>query len=193
MKFNKTCAVAVAGLASLLTSGYAQTLDLNFAANTGTGIQFNGASDSFQFISTNGYQWHVTSETGGSSSVGLMGLFGNGPFVYGPITSTGSGLTLVQQATVLSPLANFVINDGSGNLSGMVNFENIETFATASGALNANLSDRGDLLGKQSGLAIFGRQPTRHSEFEFSVLPGQDADPTFDRHRSLCDLIFWQS
>jgi len=133
--------VAVVGLALWAVPSYGQPLALDFSANTGATLQFNGASDSFQFTAaTNGYQWHITTETGGSSAIGLNGSFLNGPFSYGPITSTGSGLTLVQQATVTSPLANLVINDGTGNLTGIVNFIDIATFATSGGGMNANLT-----------------------------------------------------
>lgn len=133
--------MAVAGLTSLVASSYGQGLVLNFAANTGTGIQFNGASDSFQFISNgSGYQWHITSETGGSSSVGLLGSFNNGPFSYGAITITGTGLGQVQVAPVLGSPANMVINDGIGNLSGSVSFMDVATYYDTLGVLNANLT-----------------------------------------------------
>jgi hypothetical protein len=139
MKLNNACGAVVIGLALCAAPGYGQ-VTLNLSANTGGGIQFNGASDSFQFVnSTNGYQWHVSSESG-SSAMGLNGSFNSGPFHYGPITITGSGLTLVQKATVTGGLANFVIFDGSGNLSGTLNFLDVETFATAGGGMNANLS-----------------------------------------------------
>jgi len=141
MKPNKAGAVAVIGLALWVVRSYGQPLALDFSANTGATLRFNGASDSFQFTTaTNGYQWHITTESGGSSAIGLNGSFNNGPFVYGPITSTGSGITLVQQAAVTGPLANLVISDGSGNLSGTVNFINVATFATAGGGVNANLT-----------------------------------------------------
>jgi len=141
MKRNIAGATAVIGMALWAVPSYGQPLALDFSANTGSTLRFNGASDSFQFITaTNGYQWHVTTETGGSSALGLNGSFGSGPFSYGPITSTGSGLTLVQQATVTGPLANLMINDGSGNLTGTVNFISIATFATAGGGMNANLT-----------------------------------------------------
>jgi hypothetical protein len=141
MKFNKACTVAVVSVALWAVPSYGQ-LTLNFAANTGATLQFNGASDSFQFTSpaANGYQWHITTETGGSSAVGLNGLFNTSPFSYGPITSTGSGITLVQKATVTGPLATLTIFDGSGNLSGTVNFVDVETFAAAGGGINANLA-----------------------------------------------------
>lgn len=153
MKLNISCPMAVAGLALLVASSQGQGLTLNFAANTGTDIQFNGASDSFQFTTGSGaYQWHITTESGGSSAVGLMGSFNNGPFSYGSITTTGSGLTQVQQAPVTS-LATLVINDGTVNLSGTVNFESIATFYTSSGALNANL------MVNLTGLTYSGSNP----------------------------------
>jgi PEP-CTERM motif len=141
MKPNKTSAVVVIGLALWAASSYGQSLSLNFSVNTGATLQFNGTNDSFQFNpSTNGYQWHITQETGGTSALGLNGSFLNGPFSYGPITSTGSGLTLVQQATVTGPLASLEISDGTGFLTGTVNLINIATFATSSGGVNANLT-----------------------------------------------------
>jgi hypothetical protein len=142
MKLSSAHAVAVIGLALWAGPGYGQSLTLNFAANTGTSLQFNGASDSFQFNSDAfGYQWHITTESGGSSAINLNGAFNTGPFHYGPITSTGSGLTLVQTATVTGPLGNLIINDGSGNLSGTVNLIDVETYAAGVGGMNAlNLS-----------------------------------------------------
>jgi len=138
MKLNKAYAVAVIGLALWAVPGYGQPLTLNFSANTGTALQFNGASHSFQFTSDgSGYQWHITSETGGSSALNLNGAFSNGPFNYGAITITGSGLTMVQSAMVTGPLGNFIINDGSGNLSGTVNFVDVETYAVGAGGMNA--------------------------------------------------------
>jgi len=141
MKPNKAGAVAVIGLALWAVRSYGQPLMLDFSANTGATLQFNGASDSFQFTTaTGGYQWHITTESGGSSAIGLNGSFNNGPFAYGPITSTGSGITLVQQAAVTGPLANLVISDGTGTLNGTVNFIDVATFATAGGGVNANLT-----------------------------------------------------
>jgi len=139
MKLNKAHAVAVIGLALWGMPGYGQPLTLNFSANTGAALQFNGASDSFQFTSDpSGYQFHITSETGGSSALNLNGAFSGGPFHYGAITITGSGLTMVQSAMVTGPLGNFIINDGSGNLSGTVNFVDVETYASgSSGGMNA--------------------------------------------------------
>jgi hypothetical protein len=141
MKLKTAHAVAATSLALWAIPGYGQSLTLNFSVNTGAALQFNGASDSFQFNNAgSGYQWHITTESGGSSALNLNGAFTGGPFHYGAITSTGSGLTLVQQATVTSPLANMIINDGTGNLSASVNLVDVETFATSGGGMNANLS-----------------------------------------------------
>jgi len=61
-----------AGLALLTTSSQAQDgLTLNYASNPGGGIQFNGASDSFSLNNgTNGWQWSVCGEVGGTSASG---------------------------------------------------------------------------------------------------------------------------
>jgi hypothetical protein len=178
MKLNKAHAVAAMVLALWGMPGYGQ-LTLNFSANTGTGLQFNGASDSFQFISNGaGYQWHITSETGGSSAMNLNGSFGSGAFHYGPITITGSGITMVQSAMVTGPLGGFTINDGTGNLSGTVNFIDVETYASgSSGGMNAL-----NLIVNLTGVTYSGSNPdlqllraeqpgTLDLSFQFS--PGQ--------------------
>jgi hypothetical protein len=144
MKLKTAHAVAAISLALWAVPGYGQSLTLNFSVNTGASLQFNGASDSFQFNApgTN-YQWHITTESGGSSALNLNGAFNfgsGGPFHYGPITTTGSGLTMIQQATVTGPLGTMIINDGTGNLSASVNFRDVETFATSGGGMNANLA-----------------------------------------------------
>src|SRR5690242_10576904 len=98
---NMKCIIlTIAGLALLVPPSQAQ-LTLNFAANTGSSVQFNGAASSFNFNNgNNGYQWTITDEVGGSSAVGLNASVNNGPFIYGPITTAGS----VEYATVLGPL-----------------------------------------------------------------------------------------
>ncbi len=179
MKLNNACTAAVIGLALWAAPGYGQPLSLNFVVNTGAALQFNGASDSFQFTSApaSGYQWHITSESGGSSAVGLNGSFNNGPFLYGPITSTGSGLTLVQKATVTGPLANLIINDGSGhNLSATVNFSDVETFATSGGGMNANLAvnlSGVTYSGSNPDLLILKAVQTGTVDLSFQFSPGE--------------------
>jgi hypothetical protein len=116
-------------------------LILNFGPTTGSSIQFNGNQNSFQFNNgNNGYQWYISTETGGSSAVGLNGSVLGGPFSYGPITVSGSGLSQVQSATVLGPLGTLDINAGPlDDLTGTVNWINIATFFGI-GGLNANVN-----------------------------------------------------
>jgi PEP-CTERM motif len=139
--------MSVLALALLLTclNVSASSLILNFGPTQGSSIQFNGSLNSFQFNpGNNGFQWYVTSETGGSSALGLNGSVLNGPFNYGPITISGSGPSQVQSATVLGPLGTLVINNGPlDNLTGTVNWINIATFFGVGGlnaAVNINLS-----------------------------------------------------
>lgn len=126
MKGLAKTVLALGGLLAATLHSHGQILTLNFGPNDGGNLQFNGSQNSFNFnAGNNGYQWNITSETGGagagSDAVGLNGSVLNGPFLYGPITTTGSGFSQVQSATVLGPLGNLVINDGSGNLTGTVN------------------------------------------------------------------------
>jgi len=125
----------VAGLGLLVAPSQAQ-LTLNFAANAGSSVQFNGAASSFNFNNgNNGYQWNVTDEIGGSSAIGLNASVSNGPFSYGPITIAGS----VQYATVLGPLGNLIIHEAGGDLTGTVNWIDVATFGLGGGAINATL------------------------------------------------------
>jgi hypothetical protein len=133
--------VAVAGAALMTVSSHGQGLTMNFVANNGASVQFNGASDSFDFNSgSNGYQWNVSDEVGGSSAVGLNASVLGGPFSYGPITISGSGLYQIQYATVLGPLGDLKMSDGTGGfLTATVNWIDLATYAQAFGDLNASL------------------------------------------------------
>ena len=137
-----TAAMAMALLMTCLNAN-ASSLILNFGPTTGSSIQFNGSQDSFQFNpGNNGYQWYITSETGGSSVVGLNGSVLNGPFSYGSsITTSGSGFSQVQSATVLGPLGHLVINNGPGDdLTGTINWITIATYYVSVGVLNADVN-----------------------------------------------------
>ncbi len=138
----------IMALALLLTclNASAASLILNFGPTDGSSIQFNGTQNTFQFNNGyNGYQWDITSETGGSSAVGLNGSVLNGPFHYGPITISGSGITQIQSATVLGPLGTLDINSGPlVDLTGTVNWINIATYFGVGGLnayVNVNLSN----------------------------------------------------
>jgi hypothetical protein len=137
----------VMGLALLLTclNASASSLIFGFSPTLNSTIQFNGSQNSFSFNpGFGGYQWSITSETGGNSALGLNGSITpsiGSSFDYGPITTSGSGFSQVQSATVLGPLGNLVISDGaSGNLTGTVNWINIATFYTVGGFLNAQVN-----------------------------------------------------
>ena len=162
MKPIKSFVVAMAGLAISAVTSHAQ-LTLNYASTPGSTIQFNGAASSFQFNSSTlvfpapigtfyvGSQWSIGSETGGTgSAVGLLGVFTNSPFSYGPITTPSAGVEL---ATVIGPLGGLNLNDGFGNLlTGNINWIQLET-DNSSGSINAALTVN------VTGLAYAGINP----------------------------------
>jgi hypothetical protein len=141
MKPIKSFVVAMAGLAISAVTSQAQ-LTLNFASTVGSTIQFNGINSTFQFnSSTDGTQWQIGSEDGGTgSALGLFGVFVNSPFSYGPISITSIPGYTIQTATVTGPLGGLNINDGLGNLlTGTVDWMNVETVNSA-GSINASLT-----------------------------------------------------
>ena len=151
------------------------TLTLSFANNTNSEIAFYGSSQMFNFVTspTNGLQWTVTGESGGHSAIGLQGSFLNGPYNYGPITSSG----LIETAAVTGPLGNMVINDGSGYLSGSVDWIDVTTVFNSIGVLNGqldvnvtNITYSGSNPDLQS---IFNNQPAV-LDLTFQFVPGQD-------------------
>jgi hypothetical protein len=139
MKKQNLAIIAVAaGLAVSAASSQA-ALSLSFS-NQGlnTGIQFNGSSSSFQLNPAPGSlgapQFAVTSETGGTSSIGLVGWINGSPWTIGAITTSG----MIQSATVTG-LGNLFINDGAGdNLTGNLNWMTIQTDQSA-GFINSTL------------------------------------------------------
>jgi hypothetical protein len=135
----KTFIATLAGSALVVVTSQAQ-LTLNFAANEGSSVQFNGSASSFSFNNgNNGYQWNVTDEVGGASAVGLNASVNNGPFFYGPITIANSGGFQVQYATVLGPLGSLFMHDAGGDLTGTVNWIDVSTYGVGIGLLNASL------------------------------------------------------
>lgn len=129
--------ITAACLALLTASGEAQQygLTFNFAPNPGASLQLNGAADSMSFNNgTNGWQCQVVGEVGGSSAMGLNASVNStnpgGSFSYGPIFTSGSNAFQVQYATVLAPLGDFVMSDGSGStdLTGTINWIDVATY-----------------------------------------------------------------
>jgi len=140
MKKQKMVVAAVA--AGLVFSAFTSQASLSLSlSNQGlnTGIQFNGASSSFQLNPAPGSlgspQFAVTSETDGSSAIGLKGWINGSPWTIGPISVSGT----TQTATVTG-LGSLFLNDGAGNnLTGNLNWITIETVQSL-GGINAALS-----------------------------------------------------
>jgi hypothetical protein len=148
MKLIKSLVVAMAAFAGLATSSHA-ALALNFSSTVGSTIQFNGTNSTFQFNPSTsplfggiffGSQWQIGSESGGTSSaMQLLGSFNNGPFHYGTITTNISGANIDESAVVTGPLAALLVTDGSGSLSGNLDWVQIMTHDNA-GTINATLA-----------------------------------------------------
>jgi len=143
MKMFIRSLTVVVGLALSIATSHA-TLSLDFSSTQGSSIQFNGSADSFQFnTGTTGFyvgsQFAIGNEGGNAatgSAIGLGGVFNNGPFTYGNMTSSGGQ----ESATVTGPLASMVIADGFGNnLTGTINWVEITTLDSA-GGINADLT-----------------------------------------------------
>ena len=138
MKPTKTVILTVSVLACTTALSRGQGLELDFGNLSGTAVQFNGNLDTFNFTTNGGgFQWTINADTGGTgSALGLSGAITGGPFNYGPITVSGSS----QSATVLGPLGDLVISDGSHNLTGQVNWLNVSTLGLLVGGFNVNLA-----------------------------------------------------
>jgi len=119
----------------------------------GSTLQFNGTNSSFQFNASTstlfggsflGSEWQIGSESSGTgSALLLLGLFNNGPFQYGAITTNISGLTIDESATVTGPLAALLVQDASGTLVGDIDWVQIATHdnaGTINGALKINVT-----------------------------------------------------
>ncbi len=115
MNLNKTWFSAAAAFALSAVAGLAAD-SLSFSVMPGASIQFNGSASTFQFNDnlSNGNQWWVTGDNGGTgSALALKGWFTGGPWSYGGINVNGN----IQSATVSLPKANLTIDDGAGHLA----------------------------------------------------------------------------
>jgi hypothetical protein len=135
-KITFLSAVAAFAFSAAMTQGLEV---FNFGTMPGASIQFNGSASSFQFDDnpSNGNQWWITSESGGTgTALALHGWFTGGPWSYGGITVNG----LDQSATVNPPSATLTINDGAGHLAtASVAWVDVSTYQGI-GGLNANLT-----------------------------------------------------
>jgi hypothetical protein len=160
MNLIKSFAATMAGLALSVVASHAQ-LTLNFSSSPGGSvIQFNGTNSSFQFNPSTtpliipnppsppltityyvGSQWSITSVVGGTgSALSLLGSVTNGPFNYGPITTTIVGSHIDETADVTGPLGGLSISDNAGNfLTGNVDWVQLATHDFG-GSINAGLT-----------------------------------------------------
>jgi hypothetical protein len=139
MKISKTC-FSIA-LALTLTTAMVHAAEVfSYSDVAGASIQFNGSASTFQFDNnpSNGNQWSITGESGGTgSAMNLLGAFSGGPWTIGPIT-TSLGVETANVNT--SPSAMLTINDGAGHsATANVVWGQIYTYLGA-GGINANLA-----------------------------------------------------
>jgi len=132
MKIQNACLSVLLAL-TLPTAVVRGAEIFNFSDANGASIQFNGSASSFQFVPNTGFQWSITSESGGTGAAnGLQGFFSGGPWSYGAITSI-SGL---YTANVSPTSATLTINDGAGHLAtANVAWDQVATYGSA-GYLN---------------------------------------------------------
>ncbi len=130
----RVCGVCAAALLFCFAFSFqARALVFNFANLPGTEISFSGGG--FTFTSTSGYQFDITSVSGGAGdSVGLNGyistgapLFVGGPFTIGPITTIG----MEQTAPVSGAGTLHITDQQSIDLTGAIQWNNITTFGPA--------------------------------------------------------------
>ena len=100
-------------------------------------IQFEGAGNTFSFLTnTDGYAFKIITESGGNSSLGLMGTI-TGPFTIGDITSYPFPFPILplERAPVTGTGMLTIFDADRIPLTATVNWGSIYTFY-ASGALN---------------------------------------------------------
>jgi hypothetical protein len=126
VKNFKTIAAAI--LASLLLPAASlHAIVLNFANLAGTAIDFSGGG--FNFTSTNGYQFDITTVSGGTGdSQGLLGYVSNSvPFTIGSISSNSVFGMPVEQASVMGTGTLYIVDTNGLDLTGTIQWDNITT------------------------------------------------------------------
>ena len=116
------CTATIVLLLSI--SFQAKAITLDFQSLDGTVVNFAGNS-TFNFTSTNGYQFSISSVTGGAgTSVGFNGFLSpGGPFTIGAIT-TNAGL---QSAPVTGTSTLHITDNAATDLTGTINWISIAT------------------------------------------------------------------
>ena len=168
----RSCVVAIAGLLSL--SFQAKAITLNFQSLDGTVVNFAGNS-TFNFTSTNGYQFSISSVTGGvGDSVGLNGYVApGGPFTIGAITTNGG----LQSASVTGTSTLHITDKGTNDLTGTITWISIGT-VNVLGVLDlngqVNLSNIAYPVGTNSDLGALAAAGSGEDVVTFQFVPAKD-------------------
>jgi hypothetical protein len=122
----------ITGLLLLSLSFQAKAITLNFQGLNGTVISF-ATNSTFGFTSTNGYQFSISSVSGGvMDSVGLDGYVNpGGPFTIGTIQIFGS----TQTAPVTGSGTLHITDTNATDLTGSVHWDSITTVGGGSGVI----------------------------------------------------------
>jgi hypothetical protein len=114
----------ITGLLLLALSLQAKAITLNFQGLNGTVINFD-TNSTFGFTSTNGYQFSISSVSGGAmDSVGLNGFVSpGGPFIIGTIQTFGS----TETAPVTGSGTLHITDTNATDLTGTIQWDTITT------------------------------------------------------------------
>jgi hypothetical protein len=168
----RSCTATIVLLVSL--SFQAKAITLNFQSLDGTVVDFPGNS-SFNFTSTNGYQFSISSVLGGlGDSVGLNGYVApGGPFTIGAIT-TNAGL---QSASVTGTSTLHITDKATNDLTGTITWISIGT-VNVLGVLDlngqVNLSNIAYPVGTNSDLGALAAAGSGEDIVTFQFVPARD-------------------
>jgi hypothetical protein len=168
----RSCTTAILLLISL--SLQAKAITLNFQSLDGTVVNFAGNS-TFNFTSTNGYQFSISSVIGGvGDSVGLNGYVApGGPFIIGAITTNGG----LQSASVTGTSTLHVTDKGTNDLTGTITWISIGT-VNVLGVLDlngqVNLSNIAYPVGTNSDLSALAAAGSGEDVVTFQFVPAKD-------------------
>jgi hypothetical protein len=164
--------VAILGLLSL--SFQAKAITLDFQSLDGTVVNFAGNS-TFNFTSTNGYQFSISSVIGGvGDSVGLNGYVApGGPFTIGGITTNGG----LQSASVTGTSTLHITDKGTNDLTGTITWISIGT-VNVLGVLDlngqVNLSNIAYPVGTNNDLGALAAAGSGEDVVTFQFVPAKD-------------------
>jgi hypothetical protein len=148
---------------------------LNFSSNTNSTISFSGTGSSanFDFVNSSGADFTITSETGGSSAIGLQGNI-SGTYTIGSVTTTGS----IETASVTGT-GELSISDGSGGtFTANLNWLNVVQAGTGSTLDFTGTVDLSNIAYNFSGtpnsdLEYLAKSPTGTVTLSFQFIPAE--------------------